>query len=89
MPPEQEVVKSAVRYPVRLPMADPDLRQLKCAEQSFCLGVAASLDWPGMACTECHGYAPQTTAEYRRDLEGIAMLWLAIRELGWWERTEP
>ena len=72
-----------MRAPIRIHAPDENARRLHCAEQSFCLGIAASLDWAGMSCAECPGYKEMTMTEYRKDMEGFEGLWRAIVELGW------
>ena len=77
-----------MRAPLRIIAPDPEARDLHCQEQSFCLGVAASMDWPGLSCKECTGNKAMTVNDYQRDIEGFAMLWHALIQLGWWERTD-
>ena len=81
-------MRSKVRSPIRLAQPDPDARQLRCAEQSWCLALAASLDWPGFGCGECSAYKAQSPAEYRKDMEGMASLYQALNELGEWKAGE-
>jgi hypothetical protein len=81
-------VKSKVKSPSRLSQPDPEAQELRCADRDYCLGVAAGLDWPGLSCRECQAYRPQSPAEYRRDMEGLAKLHQILNELGPWMPDE-
>ena len=74
----------AMRTPLRVLHPRAEDRRLRCAQQSYCLNVAAHLDWPAMSCMSCTGYEQMTLSDYRRDMEGLALLWQALLELGWW-----
>jgi len=57
-----------------------ECRILFCRRYNDCLDAAVANSWPGFVCHFCDVREPQSREEFRRDVEGIAAMYDAIRK---------